>query len=334
VANGYEVLAIALHFKGSWQRGLHLEIERLGTALDTDTYLAHVVDMHHCLGQQHLYQDRSRDQVEGYARRTIDIAARAGARRAEAFGWCLLGESLLLEGRWEEAVTCLRRSIAIRQQLGPETVALPWQRLAEIAVFRGEPPDDYLLRGRAIATTSPMAMHAWGRLYATECLDALERGDGAGALRAVESAAAAASRYGECPGCCTMLHPVAAEAYALVGDASSAEGHAEQADRVAARWESTAIRAMAETAHGCALLARGEAEDAAERFLSASRLHEGLGHPFWTARTLAQAGRGMANAGRTADGAALLRQAVGGFERLGATRALARAERTLADVAP
>jgi DNA-binding SARP family transcriptional activator len=329
LANGYEVLAIALHFRGSWREGLHLEIERLGSSLDDDAHLAHVVDMHHCLGQQHLYRDRSREDVEEYARRTVELAAKAGARRAEAFAWCLLGESFVLGGRWDEAVDCLHRSIELRQGLGPETVVLPWQRLAEIAVCRGESPEEYLRHGRSIATVSPMAPHAWGRLYATEGLDALERSDPAGALRAVEGAATAASRYGECPGCCSMLHPVAAEAYAAAGDPDAAAGHAEQAERLAGRWQSTAVRAMAETAWGSAALALDEPQEAASRFLSASKMYAELGHPFWEARALLQAGRVRAETGEVEEARRLLGRAITTFEALGAARASASARREL-----
>jgi DNA-binding SARP family transcriptional activator len=330
LANGYEVLAIALHFRGTWQDGLHLEIERLGPALDAgEAHLAHVVDMHHCLGQQHLYRDRSRGEVEAYARRSVDLAARAGARRVEAFAWCLLGESLLVSGRWSEAIDCINRSIKLRQELGPETVALPWQRLAEIAVYRGESPEPYLRQGMSITMVSPMAQHAWGRLYATEGLDALERGDLTGALHAVEGAAAAAERYGECPGCCSLLHPVAAEAYAAAGNPDAAERHAEAVERLAGRWESTAVSAMAETAWGSVALARGDSAEAAARFLSASEMHQRLGQPFWAGRTLFQAGQVRAESGQIEQARDLLRRALGLFERLGAERAAASTRREL-----
>jgi DNA-binding SARP family transcriptional activator len=332
VANAYEVLAIALHFRGTWKEGLHLEIEGLGTALDEEAHLAHVVDMHHCLGQQHLYRDRSREEVEGYARHTIGLAERAGARRAEAFAWCLLGESLLLGGRWNEAVDCLNRSITLRRELGPETVALPWQRLAEIAVYRGESPDAYLAEGRRIAMVSPMGLHAWARLYATEGLDALERADPAAALQAVEGAAAAAAKYGECPGCCSLLHPVAAEAYAALGNAEAAERHAEALERLADRWQSTAVRAMAETARGSVALARGDPAEAVRQFLKASEMYEGLGEPFWAARSRRQAGHVQAESGEKAGAREQLDRAMVSFEELGANRALASTRQELARV--
>jgi DNA-binding SARP family transcriptional activator len=333
LASGYEALAIALHFRGTWQDGLHLEIERLGSTLDAgEAHLAHVVDMHHCLGQQHLYRDRSRAEVEAYARRTVDLAVRAGARRVEAFAWCLLGESMLVRGSWGEAIDCINRSIKLRQELGPETVALPWQRLAEIAVYRGESPERYLRQGVSIAMVSPMAQHAWGRLYATEGLDALERGDVTGALHAVEGAAAAAERYGECPGCCSLLHPVAAEAYAAAGDPDAAQQHAEAVERLAGRWESTAVTAMAETAWGSVALVRGDAAEAARRFLSANAKYRSLGQPFWAGRTLFQAGQVRAASGEIEEAGDLLRDALDLFEQLGAARAAASTRQELARV--
>ncbi len=238
----------------------------------------------------------------------------------------------MLAGRWDEAADCLNRSIKLRQELGPETVALPWQRLAEIAVYRGESPETYLAQGRRIAMVSPMGLHAWARLYATEGLDALERADPAAAVQAVEGAAVAAARYGDCPGCCTLLHPVAAEAYAAAGDADSAERHAETLERLAERWQSTAVRAMAETARGSVALARGDSAEATRRFLNASEMYERLGQPFWAARTRLQAGRVQAEIGETEEARDLLGRALGSFEKLGANRARASTRQDLARV--
>ncbi len=109
-----------------------------------------------------------------------------------------------------------------------------------------------------------MASHLWGRLYATAALMALERGDHRAAVRAVRSADAAAARYGDCPTCSALLHPVAAE--------------------VAASFQSSAWRAMSEAAHGWAARAAGDAEIATERFRSAATLFERGGQPYWAGR--------------------------------------------------
>src|SRR6266702_3942943 len=69
VAAAYETLAIVFHSGGRWRDGLHVEIERMGTSADTDPQLARVFDIHHCIGQYHLYGDELFGGVEEYARR-------------------------------------------------------------------------------------------------------------------------------------------------------------------------------------------------------------------------------------------------------------------------
>src|SRR2546430_890878 len=139
VAAAQEALAVVSHLRGDWRQGLELEIERLAAGGQAGAQLARVFDIHHCIGQYHLYGDGLADGVEEYARRTLALAEQAEAVRAQAFAWCLLGESLLLQARWDEAAGCLERSCALHDSLGTPTAALPWQRLAEVAVCRGTP---------------------------------------------------------------------------------------------------------------------------------------------------------------------------------------------------
>lgn len=323
-----EALAIVFHIRGSWREGLHVEIERLGAAADEDPQLARVFDLHHCIGQYHLYGDRLFEDVEGYARHTLKLASKAGARRAEAFAWCLLGESLLLRGYWDESGSCLTRSAEIHAELGNPTVALPWQRMAELAACLGdwEGADELLKRGMSIATVSPMASHGWGRLYATAAFEAMERGEPAIAVRAVRSASAAAVRYGDCPTCSALLHPIAAEAFAALGEADRAAEHAAAADRVAGFFQSAGWRAMAETALGSVALARRDTAGARARFLGAADLYDRARQPFWAARSRLQAGTAGSDGSldRT-----LLEDAVATFSRLGAARSEERARAAL-----
>jgi len=102
-----ETFAIISHMRGDWRRGLQLEVGRASAAAPS---LARVFDIHHCIGQYHLYGDALAGDVEDYARETLALAERNDAARAQAFAWCLLGESLLLHARWDEAAGCLERS--------------------------------------------------------------------------------------------------------------------------------------------------------------------------------------------------------------------------------
>jgi DNA-binding SARP family transcriptional activator len=280
VAAAREALAVVSHMRGDWRRGLELEIEHLGADGEAGPELARVFDIHHCIGQYHLYGDGLSDGVEEYARRTLALAEEAGAVRAQAFAWCLLGESLLLHARWDEAAGCLERSCQLHASLGTRSGSLPWQRLGELAVCRGTPDeaDVFLRRASAIATVSAMARHLWGRIHATAAFAALEQGDPEVAARSVRAAARAAARYGDCPTCSALLNPIAAEAFAALDDRDAAGEYAESAARVAGFFESSAWRAMAESA-------AASAERDPARHESAAGLYERAGQHYWAGRS-------------------------------------------------
>jgi hypothetical protein len=181
----------------------------------------------------------------------------------------------------------------------------------------------------AVAAVSPMGRHGWVRLYATATLDALERGDLSGARRAVSDAADAAARYGDCPSCGALLHPLAAEAAAGVGDVSDAGARADAAAEVAAQFDSAAWRAMAETAAAWAAVATGNRAGAHRRFVDAAVLYDEARQPFWAAR--ARLSAALAGDPSAHPGPVLLAEAAAtAFGRLGARRAEQRARRVVA----
>jgi DNA-binding SARP family transcriptional activator len=290
VAAAQETLAIVSHMRGDWRHGLELEMGRLrGGAGGVPQ--ARVFDIHHCIGQYHLYGDGLSAGVEEYARGVLTLAEQSGAVRAQAFAWCLLGESLLLQARWEESAGCLQRSCELHASLGTRSGALPWQRLAELAVCRGAPEeaDGLLRRASGIATVSPMARHMWGRIYATAAFAQLERGDPEAASGSVRAAGAAAARYGDCPSCSALLNPVAAEALTMLDDRDGAQPYVAAAAAVASMFDSSAWRAMAESAAGSVAAANDDSARARDRFESAAALYEQAGQPYWLQRSRAQA---------------------------------------------
>ena len=286
LAAAREAVAIVSHFEGEWREGLESEFERLATAA-ADGELARVFDIHHCIGQYHLYGDGLFESVEGYARRILDRAEEAGAVRAQAFAWCLLGESLLLQARWEESDGCLERSCLLHDSLGSRSGALAWQRRAELAACRREfdKVDAYLRRASGIATVSAMASHVWGRIHATAALSAVERGEPTAAIHSVQAAAAASARYGDCPTCSALLNPVAAEAFASLGDADNARYYRDAAGRVAGYFASSAWGAMAESAAGSVCLLENDPVGARGHFGTSSELFLKAGQPFWAERS-------------------------------------------------
>jgi tetratricopeptide (TPR) repeat protein len=261
-------------------------VERLGATFDGEPAVAHVFDLHHCIGQYHLYGDALVSGVEDYARRLLELAGRRQARRAEAFAWCLLGEALLLRGRFDEARSCLVQSTELHASFERISVGLPWQRLAELHVCQGDfaAADAALTKGMAIATVSPLARHLWGRLYATQAFLELERGNPEAAIRCVERAAGAAARHGDCGTCGALMHPVAPEAHARLGSVDGAARHAQMAAQVADQFESAAWRAMARSAAGQHALARGDVDVARLELVEAVALYERAEHHYWADR--------------------------------------------------
>jgi hypothetical protein len=133
-----------------------------------------------------------------------------------------------------------------------------------------------------------MARHAWARLHATAAFAAMERGEPERAVRSVRATQSAAARYGDCPTCSALLNPIAAQAFALVGDREGAHALAEAATQLAASFESSAWSAMAESAAASAAVADGDLRMARQRFNSAAILYEKAGQSFWASRASAQ----------------------------------------------
>ena len=129
----------------------------------------------------------------------------------------------------------------------------------------------------------------WGRIYATAAFAQVERGDPEAAARSIRAAAAAAARYGDCPSCSALLNPVAAEAYAMLGDGASGRSYAAAAGGVASMFASSAWKAMAESAAASVAAAEGDTTGACAGFESAATLYGRAGQPYWQGRSSAQA---------------------------------------------
>jgi tetratricopeptide (TPR) repeat protein len=286
VAAADEALAIVSHFTGAWREGFAVELDRLASDESTSAELVRVFDIHHCIGQYHLYGDGLSDTVESYARELLDRAEQIGATRAQAFAWCLLGESLLLQARWDEALGCLERSCDLHAGFGTRSGGLPWQRRAELAVCCGQFDDAEaaLRQASAIATVSPMACHLWGRIFATRAFAAVERGEPDRAVAAVRSASAAAVRYGDCGSCSALLNPMASEAFAAFGDVANAQVYASAAAQVGQMFSSSAWSAMAESAAASVATAVGDESTSETRRKSASALYLRARQPYWAER--------------------------------------------------
>ena len=203
-----------------------------------------------------------------------------------------MGETFLVRGRWAEAEEALNRSAELHRAVGSAAgEALVQQRLAELTVYRGgRGAADHLRRGFELAHRSLLAAHLFGRLYATDALAALERGEADRAAATVEEALEADRRFGSCASCSALLYPVAAEAYARLGLVEAARHYAQVAADLAERWQSQSWRAMADHALGSAAWAAGDLPEAQRRLLAAAATFERIGQRFDAARCLREAG--------------------------------------------
>ena len=281
-----EVMAHIAHLRGDWRAGLEIELRRSGAVS-----LTGASDVHQGIGQFHLYSDELSLDAEQYARRVLRRATDAGNVRVQAFAWCLLGESLLLRGYFDEAATCLEHSAELHAAVGSDSGAAPWQRLAELAASQGRLHEvgSALRRASVIATVSPMARHFWGRIHATAAFAWLQQGEPARAAQSIQAASVSVTRYGDCRACGALLHPVAAETYAVLGSPDEALAHASAARATADAFGGSAWSAMAESAAGSAALAAGDASGAGAHFLAAAGHYDAIEHHFWAGRSRRQA---------------------------------------------
>ena len=114
-----------------------------------------------------------------------------------------------------------------------------------------------------------------------------------------------------------------------MGEVGDASARADAAADVAARFDSAAWRAMAETAAGWAELAAGRRAGAHRRFVDAAEQYDAARQPFWAARarlSAALAGEPSADP----EPVVLAEAAATAFARLGARRAEQRARRVIA----
>ena len=187
LAAAQEALAIVSHMRGDWRRGLELEIER-SQADDAGAPPARVFDIHHCIGQYHLYGDGLFEGVEEYASCTCwrsPSAATPFARRLSP-GACSANRS-----------SCRRagtRPPDVAAELRPARVAGDEVWRTSLAAARRAPQSAVELRTTPTVCSerplrsqpcSPMARHMWGRIYATAAFAQIERGDPEAAARSV-----------------------------------------------------------------------------------------------------------------------------------------------------
>lgn len=226
-------------------------------------------------------------EVIAFAKGLAAEALRLGAARGHAFGITIRGEAELLAGDLSAAEKHLTLGVRLHHAFGGATgEAFATQRLAEVAMHRGQYGDARALIGQALdlARQTDIGFHLLDRIYGTRILLARSR---AAALHALEDAREAVRGPLEtCPGCRITFAVPAAIAAARAGRLDLAEEYTGQSAYLAnVVMRLPAWHAAHDEVLGHMAIARREGADvAASRFAKAAERFRDAGHPIDTVR--------------------------------------------------
>jgi tetratricopeptide (TPR) repeat protein len=249
------------------------------------------------------------------AQEALELARRMDNLPAEGVARVILGAVYLAAGRWEDAERELTSEMAAS---GPIPVGAIMRRvaLARLLDARGRWDE-----ATAVLAEIDQAMFPHGAVWLSTTYAAhwLATGDEVATRAAIATAIAAQDEVG-CLACEAMLGGTGAEILAALGDRTGALALAERVDR-AGDGAFIGGRLMAARARIDAASQAGQWDEALAEAEAAHGLAETLGQPFERARLLVLHGTALARRGRDADlvpARALLAQALGTFEELGA----------------
>jgi tetratricopeptide (TPR) repeat protein len=289
LARAYELLALAYHSLGEWQRGLDFEQQRsllTGAQLD----VTEAFDVHLCLWEYHLYGDHHYDDVKQAVIATLSQAQRMGAARAVALCHCFDGALEFQSGHWANAETSLRAAIqSYRQIAAAFGESLSCQRLGALLTAQGRIDEGLaiLQEGVGAAERALLRAHCLTRVNASLVRNRLAAGDLMAADEALTLGVAMSERHGTCLTCYALLLPAATSLRIAQGDLAEAAHFCQQLDQAVAKFASRMWVAMARQAHGELAAAQGKLEDALNAFTEALRGFRSAGNEYEAARCLA-----------------------------------------------
>jgi len=278
--------AAAAHARGDLRDSVRADLLETAALPELATS---VFDGHLCINQRLLYGARPYPDVIAFADAFHAEAERLGATRGRAYAVTLRGEAKLLSGRLDEAEADLHAAARLSHASGGavgESLAL--QRLAELALYRGDPREANVLldESLAVARESDVGFHLLDRIYGTRIAAAA---DPEAALAALDDAENSVRGPLEtCPGCRITLVVPGAIAAARGGDLDRAAEYATTAEWLAGvvmrlpGWD-----AAMEEVRGHQARATGDA--AAAHFAAAAAAFRSAGQPLDGARCAALA---------------------------------------------
>jgi tetratricopeptide (TPR) repeat protein len=223
--------AAAAHARGDLRASVLADLLETATLPELATS---VFDGHLCINQRLLYGARPYAEVIAFADAFAAQAERLGAARGHAYAVTLRGEAELLSGRLGQAEADLAAATRLSRASGGavgESLAL--QRLAEVALYRGDPrkADVLLDEALAVARESDVGFHLLDRIYGTRIATATDPDAALAALDDAESSVRGPLET--CPGCRITLVVPAAIAAARAGDLDRAAEYQTSAEWLA-----------------------------------------------------------------------------------------------------
>jgi predicted negative regulator of RcsB-dependent stress response len=221
---------------------------------------------------------------------TLAQAKRMGAPRAIALCHCFAGALEFQAGNWTAAENALRESIHLYREIGAASgEALACQRLGALQTARGQLAEGLatLHEGQAAAERALMRAHCLTRIYAAMAHNRLAAHDLSAAEAALALGLTMSERHGNCTTCDALLLPAAISVRIAQADFLAAEDFCHQLDRAALKYASRMWVAMAQQSRGQLATARGDFDDALNRYLTAFEAFTALKHHYEAARCLA-----------------------------------------------
>lgn len=234
-----------------------------------------------CVAERLLYGNRPYDQVIRFADALEAESDRLGAARGKAFATTFRGEAKLLTGHLDEAEGDLSRGVELHRAIGAAGgEALSLQRLAEVALHRGEREHAQLLLDEAltVARESNLGFHLFDRIYGTRIAAARNSGEAMAVLEEAEDAVHGSMET--CPGCRITLAVPAAIAAADAGDLDRAADYERTAsDLTAILMRLPGWYAALDEVRGHRAVATGDVGQAHTHLSAAARAFAQAGQP-------------------------------------------------------
>src|SRR5919109_3801375 len=220
VGEASAILGLVAAARGRWRELFRSEFVQ--SVRRTPVLAPFVFDAHLCLAEVCLHGVEGCEEMAPFAGELLGLAERAGSVQGQALALLLLGEVDLLSGRLEQAQEHLTRDAVLHKQASaPSGQALSMQRLAEVAVARGQRwrASRLLQSALGLAESSSLAPHLLVRVHGTIVTAAP---DPSRSLAAVQRADAALAGRDLCPPCSMGFRVAATLALARTGDLQQA----------------------------------------------------------------------------------------------------------------